>query len=324
MKKLISIFWGLCLLSITMGCGPQRGDFIGINKLEAKELEEIDLVVDTFRSHYVYIDIALVRDEQIVLTKTYGQARLNRSDVYASVSKPVTAMITLQLLEQGKIKSLDDPIGNYAPKYVGALPDAYTDTPITFKHLLSHQSGIPHLSDMWEAGKLKLAFRPGDGVLYSTLGYGVLGDVLEEIAGQSYPQMVKTFIGEPIGANSFDASWFFSAPGGLVKSTIEDMARFAIGVMKGTYVSRELLDELAFQRYASDRFGGICLGWYCNNLGGTDLMVFHAGSNGRPRAYLRVKPHKGLAVAILGMDMYENGVQDFGDLSMNLMGILDE
>ncbi len=94
--------------------------------------------------------------------------------------------------------------------------------------------------------------------------------------------------------------------------------------MDGTYVSRDLLDDVAFQRYASDRYGGICLGWYCNNIGSPDLTVFHAGSNGRPRAYLRIKPHKGLAVAILGMDMYEEGVQDFVDLSLELMGLLEE
>ena len=53
------------------------------------------------------------------LTKRYGRDRLDRTDVYASVSKPVTSMIVLQLRQQGKIRSLDDDIGTNARKYFG-------------------------------------------------------------------------------------------------------------------------------------------------------------------------------------------------------------
>ena len=41
---------------------------------------------------------------------------------YASVSKPVTAMIVLQLLQEGKILSLDDDIGVYHSRYKNAVP----------------------------------------------------------------------------------------------------------------------------------------------------------------------------------------------------------
>jgi CubicO group peptidase (beta-lactamase class C family) len=190
-------------------------------------------------------------------------------------------------------------------------------------HLLTHQSGVSHLSEMWRDAKLDLAFRPGTDVMYSSNAYGILGDVLEEVAGMTYPELVKEFIGKPVGATSFGARPWFQSPAGQVFSTIDDMAHFAIGVMDGSYVSADLLSEIAFQSYAHSQYGGICLGWYCNNVGSPELTIFHAGSNGRPRAYLRIKPHKGLGVAITGLNEFETGAHDFVDLSIDLMRTLE-
>lgn len=322
-RKCLFILLSFALEMILMSCSYQPGDFVGINELDSGEVKELDRIVASYKLTYNYINIALVLDGEVVLTKSYGQNRLGKTDEYASVSKPVTAMIFMQLLESGEIEDVHDEILRYLPDHANAMPDRYIDSPISFFHLLTHQSGVPHLSDIWEGEKLSLAFRPGSDVMYSSNGFGILGLVMQQITGMSYSELVETFIAKPVGAESFETPDIFAAPSGQVRSTIYDMALFAIGVMDGTYVSEELLRELVFKNYASLEYGDICLGWFCDDIDTSDLVIFHNGSNGRPRAHLRIKPEKGMGVAITGMDYNEDGAQNFPELSIELMEFLE-
>jgi CubicO group peptidase (beta-lactamase class C family) len=325
-KKRILIVIVFCISAVTLLAAsmPRTGDFIGVNKLDEGEVRIVDQIVYRYRVNYSYINIALVRGGDVVFTKSYGQDRLSKTDVYASVSKPVTAMIFLQLLEDGEIASVDDAIASYDEDYTDVMPEAYQDTPITFLHLLTHQSGVSHLSELWNGETLDLAFQPGTDVMYSSNAYGILGDVMGEITGLSYAKMVDTYIGDPVGATTFWSIPHFQAPAGQVRSTIQDMARFAIGVMDGTYVSEETLRELVYRKYAQDESGDICLGWYCTNLGSDELALYHAGSNGRPRAFLAIKPYLGFSVAITGLNHSEDGQHDFGNLTIELMAALKD
>ncbi|MGD8814325.1 MAG: serine hydrolase domain-containing protein [Anaerolineales bacterium] len=323
MKWPIRILWiVVACAGLLAACAPQQGDFTGVNTLDTDQMARVDAIVEGYRATYNYINVALVLDNEIVLTKSYGQNQLNRTDVYASVSKPVTAMIFMQLLESGQIEDVRDEVVRYCPEYAKAMPDRYADSPITFHHLLTHQSGVSHLSDVWDGEKLNLAFRPGTDVMYSSNGYGILGLVMTQITGMSYPELLETYIARPVGAESFEAPDIFATPSGQVRSTIADMALFSIGVMDGTYISDGLLQEVMLQRYASGESGDICLGWFCDSIGNPDMTIYHNGSNGRPRAHLRIEFGGGMAVAITGMDYSESGVQNFGDLAIELMEFL--
>jgi CubicO group peptidase (beta-lactamase class C family) len=86
----------------------------------------------------------LLRDNKIIFKGSFGADRIGKTDEYASVSKPVTSIIFFQLLEDGTINSVMDPISDYSEKYSDVMPEEYLKTPVTFAHLLTHQSGIPH------------------------------------------------------------------------------------------------------------------------------------------------------------------------------------
>jgi CubicO group peptidase (beta-lactamase class C family) len=99
----------------------------------------------------------------------------------ASMSKPITAIAVLMLVEEGKL-SLDDPIAKYVPELAGLkTPDGQTPR-ITLRHLLTHTSGIREatdeetkaartLSDLIPAFASKpLAFEPGSKWQYSQSG----------------------------------------------------------------------------------------------------------------------------------------------------------
>ena len=326
MRGLIGCFF--VILIVIPGCNDlsdlfTRDDrFTGINSLSEDLVNEIDQIVDRYLEDYTYISVAVIADSQIRLTRSYGMNRIGRTDEYASVSKPVTSVIIARLVEEGFIASLDDPISQYSDKYSDVMPDQYKDTPLTFKHLLSHQGGVPHHDRIWEDGRLALAFRPGTDVMYSTRGYGILGEVISELSGSSYNRLVKTYIGDPLGAGSFSVpNLLFEAPGGLVISTIQDMARFGLGVMQYDFASEPLMKEQFWYPWSDGEMG---LGWYVNYHGTDSLTVYHAGSNGTPRAFIVLRPDHQLGITLLGKHREPDGAQHFYLLARDLIARIEE
>jgi len=304
--------------------GPVSGIYIGVDRIDDAERELADRAVREYLSNYEYISIALVQDQQTIYSASYGRDRRGEVEVYASVAKPVTATITLMLAEQGVISDVDDSIFDYTDRFDNILPAQMANRVITFRHLLSHQSGLPNQAPLLRPRPWHFLFAPGTNTSYSTYGYGLLGAVLEDITDLSYEEMVQTMIGEPVGATSFRAdSMLFDAPGGRVYSTIEDMARFAIGVSDFTYLSEDTLwnEVVPVQGYDGDEYIGT--GWFVTQPADCDVAIYHAGSNGKPRAFLAIKPFVGRAVCIAGMNRTEDGADDFGALAIELMAILN-
>ncbi len=311
------LFSGLAAL-----CGCARGPFTDTMRLSENESQAIDALVEPILPSYHYLNVAVVRDHQIVLNRSYLQNRLQEAEDYASVSKPVTAMLIFQFMEQGLIEDLDDPFLRYTPDLDRIVPEEFTHRPITLRHLLSHQSGIRHLGDTWQEGELNLAFEPGTAYSYSTDAFGILGLVLEALSGQAYGDLVYTRIGKPVGAHSFGALHHFLAPGGNVHSTTEDMARFAAGVMTNAYITEATFARILAEGGITNRHGLVNLGWFYRNLGTPDFALFHTGSNGRPRAFLRLLPEPGMAIAITGLTKSARAPFDLETLGRAILDLL--
>ncbi|WP_083666621.1 serine hydrolase [Saccharomonospora sp. CUA-673] len=133
----------------------------------------------------------------------------------ASVSKPFTATLVLQLADERRI-GLDDDIDRHLP---GLLP---YDEPITVRQLLQHTSGVPrdlppHLT--WESlpeiaterfhsytpermvrasTQQPLLFEPGTIYAYSNTGYTVLAMLVEKVTGTSFESALAERITGPL------------------------------------------------------------------------------------------------------------------------------
>ncbi len=89
------------------------------------------------------ISVAIVRNNQIACSVALGWADLEQRipntpksrHRLASLSKPVTAVLTMKLMEEGRL-ALDDSICRLMPE----LPERYA--PVTVRRLLAHQRGI--------------------------------------------------------------------------------------------------------------------------------------------------------------------------------------
>jgi CubicO group peptidase (beta-lactamase class C family) len=123
----------------------------------------------------------------------------------ASLTKPlVTGLLCARRIERGEIE-LDAPAAKYLREFARA-----GRVVMTIRNLLTHTSGLPawrplraltnnrrdRVLEMIAAEKLVHA--PGTGVLYSDLGFIVLGLLLERVAGESLAELARREIIEPL------------------------------------------------------------------------------------------------------------------------------
>jgi D-alanyl-D-alanine carboxypeptidase len=165
------------------------------------------------------VEIAIVRNGQLVLDKAYGKANEGlpaRPDLpyqIASNSKQFTAMAILLLRDEGQL-SLDDPVSRY-------VPGITEGDRITIRELLSHTSGLQdfwpqdylfsdmtvpttpqHIVDKW--AKKPLDFEPGTRWQYSNTGYVVAGMIAEKVSGEPLLTFLDQHVFQPLGMHPLD------------------------------------------------------------------------------------------------------------------------
>ncbi len=161
----------------------------------------------------------------------------------ASMSKPVTGVAILMLMEEGKVR-LNDPVSKFIPEFkdlkvavplesaAGAEDTRFYTVPasreITIRDLLTHTSGLVSGGiSAREAAKdprkptdtladyiprlaaFPLAFQPGSRWAYSPLaGIDTLSRIVEILSGQTFDEFLRQRIFRPLGMNDT----FFGLP----------------------------------------------------------------------------------------------------------------
>jgi CubicO group peptidase (beta-lactamase class C family) len=301
-------------------------DSTGINHLKQHVVTKIDDEVKNGNYGYSFVKVGLVYDGEVVFTKAYGNNnQVNEVHIWASISKPITTMVAMQLVEDGLIQSIDDNIWEYCDKYIDCMPAQYVNSDLTIKHIMTHTSGIPHYDKpTWVGDKLNIQFEPGSRRSYSTHAWGVLGDVLTAITGKDFNTLIKEYTGEPVGATTLwavnqDEIW--RSPGGFVHSSVQDLVTFSIGVMNNVYVTEQTLYNDIAKVHVSSSQG---LGWNVSNAGSDNIIISHSGAasdGSNTETYLRVKPRKKISAGAMGL---RSGGNSFGTLCRKLMDILED
>ncbi|MEM9555647.1 MAG: serine hydrolase domain-containing protein [Acidobacteriota bacterium] len=131
--------------------------------------------------------------------------------IWLSSTKPVTA-VAVGLLWQQDALGLDDPVVRFLPEFGAEGKDR-----ITLRHLLTHTAGIRMLNLGWpEASwdevieaicrrRPEPRWEPGHKAGYHLASsWFILGEVVARVAGQSFPDFVRSALLEPLGMTS---SW---------------------------------------------------------------------------------------------------------------------
>lgn len=139
------------------------------------------------------VAIGMIRDGVLKEINVYGELKNGVPAPYnsiynvASITKTVTAVLTLKLVEQGKW-DLDEPLYKYWTD-----PDVKDDPrskKLSTRHVLSHQTGFPNWRSNLKSGKLAFEFEPGTKYQYSGEGMEYLRCALESKFKQSYEKLV--------------------------------------------------------------------------------------------------------------------------------------
>lgn len=323
--------------------------FAGDEKTAAVPPATADQITSLIREqmserHIPGMAVAVVKNGGVVFVQTFGLADIE-NDVpvtrktvfrFASVSKPITAVAAMQLVESGRL-SLDaklPPLGMEVPAH---------QSDITVRQLLAHQSGLRHyqpratreplqhftsLTDAFtEHAADPLAFQPGTRFSYSTYGYVALGCALENATGNSFLDQLRTSVFLPAGMTnaradhlyeiiphrargyflSRNAQWRNSEPadnsgkipgGGLV-GTIDDLAAFAAALQNGKLLSAQTRDIMwTPQKLTDGTVTDYALGWHVGTQNGR-REVYHSGSQAQASSYLYLQPEDQIAVIVL-------------------------
>jgi CubicO group peptidase (beta-lactamase class C family) len=269
--------------------------------------------------------VLVTRQGRPIFRNVYGLAHLElavpaASDyVYqiGSLTKQVTALATLMLVGEGKLR-LDTTLGAMLP---GFPPQAQG---ITVEQLLGHTSGLvnyvnlPDWASVWNKEfqpdqlidlfrRRPLASPPGSEFEYNNSGYVVLGRMIELVSGQRYADFVRTRIFEPLGmAHSSYNDWpgilHGRVPGytkaatgwqnvrsplhpsqlyaaGALLSTADDLARLQDAVADGRLVAPALVERMTSRGAFNDGLRtGYGFGWSVSYQRGRKVLE-HGGAN---------------------------------------------
>ena len=289
--------------------------------------------------------IAVVTDGRTVKSATAGvevvgepqRPRVTDRFRIASVTKPFTAAVVLQLVQERRLR-LNDGVGRWMP---GVFPGPAAA--ITIRELLAHRSGLfDPFSDPGVQAKLQwrpreivavsaehpLLFSPGRDFAYSNINYIVLGLVVEAVTHHSFAEELRRRILSPLRLRhtslsdtaprgrflhgyigSADVSAVprqvnSSTAAGMI-STAPDLAKFFRAVLTGQIVQRRLLALMrspispnATTTGGIGRGYGLGLARYPLRCGST---WGHDGSGVGYRTFVRASP-KGRRVAVLAFN----------------------
>lgn len=265
--------------------------------------------------------VLIAKDGQIILKQAYGFANhekqiTNTPDTIfriASITKPITAIALMQLIEQDKL-SLEHTLNQY-------IPDFHRGNEITMHHLLTNTAGIvdigmiPAFHEQRESPTTlehilslfkdtPLMFEPGEKHFYSSLNYVLLTAVLEHVADMPYHKYLKKHIFEPANMPNSTADYnlptteqhacgyfvqdgsFVPAPAlhmswprgaGGILSTINDLYNLDRALYTNTILKQPTTKHM-YTRCAAieDKDAFYCYGWDIGSMHGVDY-VGHPG-----------------------------------------------
>ena len=274
--------WGLLIFFLLLGFTIQ------IQPQSVQQKLDKYLVEYHANKNVASISAGVLKKGKIAWLGAYGYADLshhvqaNPKTIYriASISKVITAVAVMQLVEQKKINLDADAL-----KYIPYFPAKQWK--FTVRQILQHTAGLRNyrggefnstaiFASTQEAVDVlsndPLEFKPGTNYLYTTLGYNLLAAIIENVSRMRFTDYLKKFIFQPADMNStfpeyqseirmnmahgYDKNNYRElqnaplcdvsikiAGGGLV-STTEDILKFSNCLLAGKLIKHSTLDSM--------------------------------------------------------------------------------
>lgn len=324
------------------------------NVFEGEELHLKDpkRVIDFINKYYENIwntsdmsgGVLIAHGDEVLLEKYKGYGRENNQMPInsetalhiASISKPITAMAIMKLVEAKKI-SLDQKITTIFPRF--PYPK------ITIAHLLSHRSGLSkyehfieetkqkprntyytnqEVLDLFIKNKPELARETDTGFMYNNMNYALLALIIEKITKKSYPEAMKEMVFKPLKMeNTFvfeekhinTASQSFYQRGNKlypmdeydliygdknIYTTPRDLLNFSKAMFSKDFLPEELMNKV-FEPYSNEKKGvnNYGLGFRLKVFENEKKLIYHTGWwHGSNTIFIHLRESKTTIVAL--------------------------
>ncbi|HUQ57173.1 non-ribosomal peptide synthetase [Lentzea sp.] len=301
----------------------------------AMDREQPAPVVD----HGTDVSVAVLRGGELAEVRVQGVVTADTVFQVGSLSKPVTAFAVLRLVRQG-VLDLDEDVNTYLTSW-----SAPADGRVTPRHLLGHLSGLvptpnpgytalPGLAELLRDARLETP--PGAVFRKADVNYTIVEQLLEDVTGQPFPELVRELVFAPLGmarsgygpaagpaAQGHDQDgepvpWLLwpAAASGLW-TTAGDLASFLLEIRRsrlghaGALLSPELAGEMVTAQHRHSAYG---LGVVVDDLG-TDVQFGHGGTGGgfHAMAMCRIGTGDGF-VALTNSDAGADAVKQYTSL----------
>jgi CubicO group peptidase (beta-lactamase class C family) len=293
------------------------------------------------------LGIGYIEDGKIKQISVFGElekgieAPKNTIWNVASLTKPITAILALKLINSGKL-GLDEPVYNYYID-VDIVNDPWAKL-LTPRIILSHQTGLINNRQSYEDGLLKFEFKPGTNYQYSGEGYDILRKVIEHKFGKSIEKLASELIFKPLKMNNTSYLWnkvyetrnakWHTEKGELypfkkhtqahgaddLLTTIEDYSTFVTYVLNGAGLSKKLQQEMVRNQIRMNEHQYFGLGWWidANINSNGDFALLHGGDDVGVHtiAFLIPKTKQGLII----FTNSDNGTDAFQEILLKYLG----
>ena len=194
-----------------------------------KPIDFKTLIAIAEENHVIGMKVLGYKDGDTRFIFNYGYSDISRKIkvdedtifFMASISKIITGMAVMKLIEEGKIKSIEDDISIYLGYRV--RNPKYPEIPITIRHLMTHTSCIsdegvsyrfisasyshnpPSMKQLFLPGGIYynpdiwLNFPPGAKFEYSNFATILAGSIIGKVSGKRFDEFVNEEILNPLG-----------------------------------------------------------------------------------------------------------------------------
>lgn len=297
-------------------------------------------------AHIPSISVAVAKDGKILWEESFGWAdvekhvRATPNTMYhlGSLGKVYTATAIMILKERGLV-DIDKPANEYLGNVtIEAFEGNASD--VTLRRILNHTSGLPWMWTHLYSHELdqrpsweeiirrfgKTVSLPGERYIYSNLGYGILGHIVERVSGKPYHEFMKAEVLSPLGLTRTAVdTGFYSGEhiaqkytskgrvpyfdmmckgGGTVFASAHDLVSFGMYHLRNRLVGqRPILSDTSLQEMqASARSNSpqssYRIGWNISGRFGY-TAVQHGGHVIGAKADLKLIPSENIVVAVL-------------------------
>lgn len=196
------------------------------NTIKGVPQEELSLGERMATYHVPGMSIALIEEDEIAWTGEYGvleaggDKRVTEETIFqaASISKPVTAMTALSLVEAGAL-DLDRDVNEMLTSWKVPENEHTKENKVTLRGLLSHTAGIsvfgyrgypageplPNLQQILNgeppanSEAVGVMQAPGKGFSYSGGGYVLIEQVMEDVTGRPLAELAQELVFDKVG-----------------------------------------------------------------------------------------------------------------------------